>query len=151
MVAVCGMLASSIASSASAVPAIEVRTPPISDSGGMLLKSAGSSSGRTKVQGPASVFDRYQRPERRRYMFPVATSRSHGVSVFCTYRILPSARLCQLGAPSEQINSEGSVAVTISGGVFQGFVASSGLGSICTRSEGGDEVCTQGPMGSLDS
>ena len=84
MAAVWGIWASSMASSASGVPATEVRTPPMSEAGGISEKLAGSSSAGTKLHGPSVDLDRYQRPDSSTYMLPVGRSRSQAVSVFWT-------------------------------------------------------------------
>src|SRR5262245_29872933 len=65
-VAVCGSEFSIRASRAWGVPATAASTTPAGESGGMRAKSAGRSSLGTKVQGPANVAARYQRPARSR-------------------------------------------------------------------------------------
>ena len=80
-------------------------------------------------------------------MLFVASSRSHGVSVFSTYRISPPASDVHAGFPWVTTSSVGLSAVTISGGVSGcGSSLSAGF-SIDTRSPGGDDVGVHGPIG----
>ena len=117
----------------------------------MSLKLAGSSSGRTKVQGPSWVFERNQRPDNSRYMLPVESSRSHGVSVLSTYSSLPPSSDCQAGLPCVTMSSVGTFAVTIPGGASGWLSSISAPCMACRRSAGGELVGVHGPIGSLAS
>src|SRR3954470_9185067 len=151
MAAVCGIRASSNASSASGVPATETRTPPISDAGGMSLKATGSLSALTNVHGPLWDAARNQRPESNTYMSLPVCSLSHGVSVLDTYSNFPSGSAFQLGLPSVTISSVGSVATTIAGIFFgTGSLFLEG-GNSLTKSAGGEIVSVHGPSGSFAS
>src|SRR6056297_844954 len=144
------MAALRTASSASGVPATEVRRPPISEAGGMAAKVAGNSSGRTNTHGPALALLRNQRPESSRYILPVPSSRSQGDSVLDTYSSSPPARAVHSGSPTLTINSVGSVATTMAGWGPGAASVAFGSGIICTRSAGGVAVAVQGPSGSSD-
>jgi hypothetical protein len=113
--AVCGICVSITASLASSVPATDVRKPPSSDSAGISLKLLGNLSGPTNFHGPSYVLLSNQRPDCSTYISPLANSRSHGVSVFSTYIILPPTRLTHLTLPSVEIDSVASVVVIIIG------------------------------------
>src|SRR5262245_25372989 len=63
---VCGICRSRTASCASTVRAIQLRTPPIGESGGICWNDAGSESGRANVHGPRVDELLNQRPAIRR-------------------------------------------------------------------------------------
>src|SRR5437867_8212558 len=149
MAAVCGTWASSIASSASGVPATDTRTAPRPEAGGMSLNAAGSWSLRTTAHGPASVSARYQRPEISTKTLPVLISRTTGVSVFAMYISSALPIGSQDGGPSVAISSVGSVATMIFGGVLGGGAEEVPGGISFATSAGGASIGAHGPLGSF--